>query len=101
VDGGDEEPPGAGARRRSGLRRANYCAESSRTAAIAQLKDGKILVFASQWPAIRRDVARWLAEQVGVLDALNLDGGPEATLAVKDEPAEDSIGGLGVGLPIY
>jgi hypothetical protein len=45
-------------------------------------------------------VARWLAEQVGVLDALNLDGGPEATLAVKDEPAEDSIGGLGVGLPI-
>ena len=78
----------------------NYCAESSRTAAIAQLKDGKILVFASQWPAIRRDVARWLAEQVGVLDALNLDGGPEATLAVKDEPAEDSIGGLGVGLPI-
>ena len=71
----------------------NYCAES-------QLRDGKILVFASQWPAVRRDVARWLAEQVGVLDALNLDGGPEATLAVKDEPAEDSIGGLGVGLPI-
>jgi len=22
---------------------------------------------------------------------LNLDGGPEATLAIKDEPAEDSI----------
>jgi phosphodiester glycosidase len=78
----------------------NYCAESSRTAAIAQLRDGKILVFASQWPAVRRDVARWLAEQVGAVDALNLDGGPEATLAVKDEPAEDSIGGLGVGLPI-
>jgi exopolysaccharide biosynthesis protein len=78
----------------------NYCAESSRTAAIAQLKDGKILLFASQWPAIRRDVGKWLAEQVGVVDALNLDGGPEATLAVKDEPAEDSIGGLGVGLPI-
>jgi len=78
----------------------NYCAESSRTAAIAQLKDGKVLVFASQWPAIRRDVARWLAEQVGVVDAVNLDGGPEATLALKDEPTEDSIGGLGVGLPI-
>jgi hypothetical protein len=78
----------------------NYCAESSRTAAVAQLKDGKILVFASQWPAIRRDVARWLAEQVGAVEAVNLDGGPEATLALKDEPAEDSIGGLGVGLPI-
>jgi hypothetical protein len=78
----------------------NYCAESSRTAAVAQLKDGKILIFASQWPAIRRDVARWLAEQVGAVDAVNLDGGPEATLALKDEPAEDSIGGLGVGLPI-
>jgi Phosphodiester glycosidase len=78
----------------------NYCAESSRTAAVAQLKDGKILLFASQWPAIRREVARWLAEQVGVVDALNLDGGPEATLALKDEAAEDSIGGLGVGLPI-
>jgi Phosphodiester glycosidase len=78
----------------------NYCAESSRTAAVAQLKDGKILIFASQWPAIRRDVARWLAEQIGAVDAVNLDGGPEATLALKDEPAEDSIGGLGVGLPI-
>src|SRR5438132_12116768 len=78
----------------------NYCAESSRTAAIAQLKDGRILLFASQWPAIRRNVGKWLAEQLGAVDALNLDGGPEATLAIKDEPAEDSIGGLGVGLPI-
>jgi Phosphodiester glycosidase len=78
----------------------NYCAESSRTAAIAQLKDGRILLFASQWPAIRRDVGRWLAEQVGAVDAMNLDGGPEATLSVKDEPAGDAIGGLGVGLPI-
>jgi hypothetical protein len=78
----------------------NYCAESSRTAAVAQLKDGKILLFASQWPAVRREVGKWLSEQLGVVEALNLDGGPEATLAVKDEPAEDSIGGLGVGLPI-
>jgi hypothetical protein len=78
----------------------NYCAESSRTAALAQLKDGRILIFASQWPAVRREVGRWLAEQVGATEALNLDGGPEATLALKDEPAEDSIGGLGVGLPI-
>jgi len=78
----------------------NYCAESSRTAAIAQLKDGRILLFASQWPAIRRSVGKWLAEQVGVVDAMNLDGGPEATLSVKDEPTEDAIGGLGVGLPI-
>ncbi|MGZ6124059.1 MAG: phosphodiester glycosidase family protein, partial [Myxococcales bacterium] len=74
----------------------NYCAESSRTAALAQMKDGRILIFASQWPAVRREVGRWLAEQVGATEALNLDGGPEATLAVKDEPAEDSIGGLGV-----
>jgi hypothetical protein len=78
----------------------NYCAESSRTAAIAQLKDGRILLFASQWPAVRRNVGRWLAEQVGAVDALNLDGGPEATLSVKDEPAGEAIGGLGVGLPI-
>ena len=41
-----------------------------------------------------------LDASVGAVDALNLDGGPEATLALKDEPAEDSIGGLGVGLPI-
>jgi hypothetical protein len=67
---------------------------------VAQLKDGKVLIFASQWPAIRREVARWLTEQVGAVDAVNLDGGPEATLALKDEAAEDSIGGLGVGLPI-
>jgi hypothetical protein len=78
----------------------NYCAESSRTAAIAKLRDGRILLFASQWPAIRRNVGRWLAEQVGAVDALNLDGGPEATLSVKDEPTGDAIGGLGVGLPI-
>ncbi len=78
----------------------NYCAESSRTAALAQLKDGRILIFASQWPAVRREVGRWLAEQIGATEAVNLDGGPEATLALKDEPAEDSIGGPGVGLPI-
>ncbi|HTO97060.1 MAG TPA: phosphodiester glycosidase family protein [Myxococcales bacterium] len=78
----------------------NYCAELSRTAALAQLKDGRILLFASQWPAVRREVGRWLAEQLGATDALNLDGGPEATLALKDEPPEDSIGGPGVGLPI-
>jgi hypothetical protein len=78
----------------------NYCAESSRTAALAQLRDGRILIFASQWPAVRRDVGRWLAEQIGATEALNLDGGPEATLALKNEAPEDSIGGLGVGLPI-
>ena len=78
----------------------HYCAEVSRTAALAQLKDGRLLVFASQWPAVRREVAKWLASEVGAVDALNLDGGPEATLAVRDEPAEDAIGTLGVGLPI-
>jgi hypothetical protein len=64
------------------------------------LKDGRILVFASQWPAVRREVARWLAEQAGAVDAVNLDGGPEATLALRNEAAEDAVGTPGVGLPI-
>jgi hypothetical protein len=79
---------------------AHYCAESSRTAAIGQLRDGRIVLFASQWPAVRRDVARWLAEALGVTDAVNLDGGPEATLALKGESAEDVIGTYGRGLPL-
>jgi hypothetical protein len=79
---------------------AHYCAELSRTAAIAQLKDGRIMLFASQWPAVRREVARWLAEELGAVEAVNLDGGPEATLSVRDEPPGDSVGTLGVGLPM-
>jgi hypothetical protein len=79
---------------------AHYCAESSRTAAVAQLRDGRILLFASQWPAVRREVAKWLAEELSAVEALNLDGGPEATLALHGEPLEDSIGTQGVGLPI-
>jgi len=78
----------------------HYCAELSRTAAIAQMKDGRILLFASQWPAVRREVAKWLAEELGAVEALNLDGGPEATLSLKDESPEDSIGTLGIGLPM-
>lgn len=77
-----------------------YCAESSRTAAIAQLKDGRLLIFASQWPAVRREVAKWLAEELGAVEAVNLDGGPEATLALKGESAQESIGTLGIGLPM-
>jgi len=79
---------------------ARYCAESSRTAALGQLRDGRILLFASQWPAIRRDVAQWLAETLGVVDAVNLDGGPEATLALRGESLEDAIGTYGRGLPL-
>lgn len=79
---------------------AHYCAESSRTAAVAQLRDGRILLFASQWPAVRREVGRWLAEDLGAVEAVNLDGGPEATLALHGEPLEDSIGTQGVGLPM-
>jgi hypothetical protein len=79
---------------------AHYCAESSRTAAMGQLRDGRILFFASQWPAVRREVARWLAETLGVMDAVNLDGGPEATLALQAEPLEDAIGTYGRGLPL-
>jgi hypothetical protein len=77
-----------------------YCSESSRTAAVGQLRDGRIVLFASQWPAIRKDVAKFLAEQLGVVDAVNLDGGPEATLAVRGEPVEDAIGTYGRGLPL-
>jgi exopolysaccharide biosynthesis protein len=77
-----------------------YCAESSRTAAIGQLRDGRVLLFASQWPAIRRDVAKWLAEALGVVDAVNLDGGPEATLSLHGESLEDVIGTYGRGLPL-
>jgi hypothetical protein len=79
---------------------ARYCAESSRTAAVGQLRDGRVVLFASQWPAVRRDVARFLAEQLGAVDAVNLDGGPEATLAVRGEPLEDAIGTYGRGLPL-
>jgi exopolysaccharide biosynthesis protein len=78
----------------------HYCAESSRTTALAQLKDGRILLFASQWPAVRREVGKWLAEELGAVEALNLDGGPEATLALRGEAPEDSIGTQGVGLPM-
>jgi len=84
----------------AGCSGARYCSENSRTAALAQLKDGRMLVFASQWPAVRSDVARWLAEQAGAVDAVNLDGGPEATLALRNEPPEDAVGTPGVGLPI-
>ena len=79
---------------------AHYCAEASRTAAIAQMKDGRILFFASQWPAVRREVGRWMAEQLGATDALNLDGGPEATLAMRGESVDEAIGTQGVGLPM-
>ena len=79
---------------------AHYCAESSRTAAVAQLRDGRILLFASQWPAVRRQVGKWLADELGAVEAINLDGGPEATLALRGEPLEDSIGTQGVGLPM-
>jgi hypothetical protein len=78
----------------------HYCAESSRTAAVAQLKDGRIVLFASQWPAVRREVGEWLAGQLGAVEALNLDGGPEATLALKSEAVEEAIGTPGVGLPM-
>ena len=78
----------------------HYCAESSRTAALAQLRDGRILLFASQWPAVRREVGKWLAEELGAVEALNLDGGPEATLALRGEPVEDSVSTPGVGLPM-
>jgi hypothetical protein len=78
----------------------HYCQERSRTAALAQLRDGKLVLFASQGPAVRREVGRFLAESLGAAEAVNLDGGPEATLALHGEPIEDSIGAVGTGLPL-
>jgi len=78
----------------------HYCAESSRTAALGQLRDGRIVLFASQWPAVRREVGRWLSDALGAAEVLNLDGGPEATLALHGEPLEDTIGTNGRGLPL-
>ena len=77
----------------------NYCAEASRTAAVAQLRDGRLLLFASQWSAVRKDVARFLAETLGAEEALNLDGGPEATLVLRDEEPDDGVANGKVGLP--
>jgi Phosphodiester glycosidase len=78
----------------------HYCQERSRTAALAQLRDGKLVLFASQGPAVRREVGRFLAESLGAAEAVNLDGGPETTLSLRGEPLEDSIGLAGIGLPL-
>ena len=48
-------------------------------------------------PEAAREVGRWLAEELGAVEALNMDGGPEAALAVKAEPGDIST--PGVGLP--
>jgi hypothetical protein len=78
---------------------AGYCAEVSRSAALASLRDGRLLLFASQWPAVRKDVARFLAETLGAEEAVNLDGGPEATLALRGEAPDDAVSTARVGLP--
>ncbi|GAC1593416.1 MAG: hypothetical protein NVS4B10_00090 [Myxococcales bacterium] len=78
----------------------HYCQEHSRTAALAQLRDGSLILFASQWAAVRRDVGRFLAESLGAVEAVNLDGGPEATLVLRGEALENSIGTPGTGLPL-
>ena len=79
---------------------AGYCTESSRTGAVAVLRDGRLLFFATQWPAVRREVAQFLAEEMGAVDALNLDGGPEATLALRGEPLAESVATPGTPLPL-
>ena len=48
---------------------------------------------------MRKDVARFLAETLGAEEAVNLDGGPEATLVLKDEAPDDAVGNRKVGLP--
>ena len=77
-----------------------YCDQPSRCAAIAQLRDGRLALFASQWPVVRRDVALFLAGQLGAVWAVNLDGGPEATLWVKGQELAEAIGTPGTPLPL-
>jgi hypothetical protein len=77
-----------------------YCDQASRCAAIAQLRDGRLALFASQWPAVRRDVALFLAGQLGAVWAVNLDGGPEATLWVKGQALGEAIATPGTPLPL-
>jgi len=78
----------------------HYCRERSRSAALAQLRDGRLVLFASQWPAIRHEVGRFFAEKLGASEAVNLDGGPEATLALRGEALEDTVGSAGTGLAL-
>jgi hypothetical protein len=77
-----------------------YCDQTSRCAAIAQLRDGRLALFASQWPVVRRDVALFLAEELGATWAVNLDGGPEATLWVRGEALREAIATPGTPLPL-
>ncbi len=77
-----------------------YCDQPSRCAAIAMLRDGRLALFASQWPVVRRDVALFLAGQLGATWAVNLDGGPEATLWVKGQALGEAIGTPGTPLPL-
>ncbi len=65
----------------AGCSGAHYCAESRGRRRWRSSAMAGCCIFASQWPAVRREVAKWLAAEVGAVDALNLDGGPEATLA--------------------
>jgi hypothetical protein len=85
---------------RPGCSGDRYCGEASRSAALAVLPDGRVALFATQWPAVRAQIARFLAEQLGAAEAVNLDGGPEATLALRGESASETIGTPGVGLPL-
>jgi hypothetical protein len=78
----------------------HYCRERSRSAALAQLRDGRLVLFASQWPAVRHEVGQFFAEKLGVLEAVNLDGGPEATLALRGEAPEEAVGSAGTGLAL-
>jgi exopolysaccharide biosynthesis protein len=49
---------------------------------------------------VRHEVGRFFAEKLGALEAVNLDGGPEATLALRGEALEDTIGSAGTGLAL-
>jgi hypothetical protein len=63
------------------------------------IANGRLVLFASQWPAVRHEVGRFLAEKLGSLEAVNLDGGPEAALALRGE-APEAVGSAGTGVAL-
>jgi hypothetical protein len=72
----------------------------SRSPEALAIANGRLVLFASQWPAVRHEVGRFFAEKLGALEAVNLDGGPEATLALRGEAPEEAVGSAGTGLAL-
>ena len=85
-------------------KRTQFSADASQTrrSVVAIDKQGRLLFIVSPGQVFSLDE---LADQLTSSDlsievALNLDGGPEATLSLRDEALDQAIGTLGVGLPM-